>query len=86
ELLDFTVFFANVGTGGDFELGDMAAVAAPGYVDLRHAAGVARPVCYASIEGEMPAIAAALSSRPRSSYRLLSAHYNGQRHICGPAT
>lgn len=87
-LLDFTVFLADTGTGGDFEPGDMPAADVVPYVRERHAAGVARPVVYASIDGEMIEIVANLIAAgiPLSSVRLLSAHYGAGKHICGPTT
>jgi hypothetical protein len=88
HLEDFTVFFANTGKAGDFEPGDMAASAAVPWVNLRHSHGVSTPVLYASIHGEMPAIVGNLNGAgiPRSSYKLLSAHYGAGAHICGPHT
>jgi hypothetical protein len=87
-LLDFTVFLQDTGTGGDFEPGDMPASDVVTYVNERHAAGVARPVVYASIAGEMIQIVANLHAAniPLSSVRLLSAHYGAGQHICGPTT
>lgn len=87
-LLDFTVFLTDVGTGGDFEPGDMNPDVVVSYVNERHAGGIERPVVYASIGGYMPDIIANLNAAgiPRASYRLLSAHYGAGSHICGPST
>lgn len=88
HLLDFTVSFKNLGTGGDFEPGDMDPSGVVAWVRERLAAGVWRPVVYASIDGYMRQIVANLTAAgiARSSYRLLSAHYGVGKHICGPAT
>jgi hypothetical protein len=88
HLLDFTVFMANTGTGGDFELGDMPASDAVPYAQERLAARIWRPVEYASIGGEMIQIVANLHAAgiALSSVRLLSAHYGAGQHICGPTT
>lgn len=88
HLLDFTVKFANLGTGGDFEPGDMDPANVVAYVRERQAAGVWRPVVYASIAGYMIQIIANLRAAgiALSSVRLLSAHYGAGKHICGPDT
>jgi hypothetical protein len=87
-LVDFTVFRTNTGTGGDFEPGDMGPDDAVPYVSERLAAGVARPIVYASISEYMAPILEKLTAAgiARSSFRLLAAHYGYGPHICGPAT
>lgn len=95
SFVDFSVFLAPVGNGGDFEPGDMPPSAVVPFLDLHIAAGVPATVLYASIGGWMPEVAAAAAARARNRYKLLSAHYGwtGQlpglergQHICGPAT
>src|ERR1017187_9857899 len=87
-VLDFSVFLQNVGTGGDFEPGDMNPGDVVAYVNMRHAQGVARPVVYASVGGYMGQCIANLQAANISldSVRLLTAHYGGWMHICGPTT
>jgi len=68
------------------ENGDAIPANAPTYYDERTAAGVWRPVLYGSIATTMPEIVQFMGSRPRSSYRLWSAHYGAGKHICGPTT
>jgi len=79
---------ARVASGADAEPGDLTAAAA-----VQWAAGRAgRPVIYASVQGApgygMHDVLAELAAQriPRERARLLSAHYGGGPHICGPAS
>ena len=78
---------AALGNGVDCERGDLMPGQVPGAVKTQHAAGVGRPVVYASV-ANMPEVtgdlAAAGISRP--TVRLLSAHYGLGPHICGSTT
>lgn len=71
----------------DIESGDATAADAPGFVDNRHGSGFPFPKLYSSISN-MGAVTGAMGARPRSSYKLWSAHYDPQfgAHICGPDT
>jgi Putative peptidoglycan binding domain len=72
----------------DIESGAVSVSSAARWYQGRKAAGVARPVFYASASlmnsSLIPAIKAA--GIPRSGYRLWSAHYGDGRHICGPGS
>lgn len=67
----------------DCEPGDATPDQAPRWVKRQHARGLKRPVVYASVSAMQDVIgrltAAGLS---RSSYRVWTAHYTGQPHIC----
>jgi hypothetical protein len=71
----------------DREPGDLAASEIAGWVKRQMARGVHRPVVYASASN-MPAclVALAVAGLTRADVRLLSAHYDAGKHICGPAT
>lgn len=96
KYVDFSVFLANTGMAGDDEAGDMTDAEMVSWLAERLAAKVWRPVGYKSISSMGSLVAAwTAAGHARSSYRLLSAHYNwgGQlpglargQHICGPAT
>jgi len=79
---------ALVVNGTDTEPGDLNAAAAVRWASGQMTAG--RPVIYASVEGKpgygMKDVRDALAAAgiPRTSVRLLSAHYGFGPHICGP--
>jgi peptidoglycan hydrolase-like protein with peptidoglycan-binding domain len=68
----------------DVEPGDATPAQSGTYVQMRHAAGIARPIIYASASNindcrrSLDSVGLA-----RASYRLLSAHYGKGEHICG---
>ena len=72
----------------DIESGAATVESAAKWYAFRKAAGVTRPVFYASASlmdsALIPAIKAA--GIPRSGYRLWSAHYGDGKHICGPGS
>jgi hypothetical protein len=80
--------FGNDADCLDIESGAASVASASAWYSHRKAAGVARPVFYASVSlmesALIPAITAA--GIPRSGFRLWSAHYGNGEHICGPAT
>lgn len=85
-VVGLTVYLANQGDGMDVEKGDATPDQGPTYVAMRHAAGVARPILYASasIMADLRArLDAAGIARP--TYRLISAHYGMGPHICSTA-
>ncbi len=70
----------------DIEKGDATPADAPGWYHRQRARGLTRPAFYGSLS-LIPAIMSTLgfAGIPRSAYRILSAHYTGHPHICGPA-
>jgi hypothetical protein len=70
--------------GADVENGDLEVAQAGPWAARAISSGVARPVLYCSV-GSMDELVAGLPV-PRSSVRLLSAHYGAGEHICGPST
>ena len=98
RLVDFAVYLAAVGNAGDIEPGDMTPAEGADYIVGRRAAGVAHPIGYASIDGWMPQLVAAVEAAGvpwPGGWKRLSAHYGwaGQlpglevgEHICGPTT
>jgi hypothetical protein len=87
-VLPMAVFSSGVAEGYDGEPGDITAAAMPGCVQRSLAAGMWRPVVYASVSN-MGGYLAALHGaglNQAAHFRLLSAHYGAGKHICGPAT
>jgi hypothetical protein len=70
--------------GADVETGDLTQAEAGPWAAQAITNGVWRPVLYDSVDN-MDAVVASLPV-PRSSVRLLSAHYGAGNHICGPGT
>lgn len=68
----------------DIENGDATPAECPQWLARQLRRGVRRPVFYASqsVVGEIVAILKAQDC-PRERYRIWSAHYTGQPHICG---
>jgi hypothetical protein len=88
RILTLTVLGGNaVADGCDREPGDLSPATAAAWAHGRLAAGAVLPVVYASASA-MGGVLEALIARgiARAEVRLLSAHYGGGRHICGPAT
>jgi hypothetical protein len=87
-VLPMAVFSSGLAQGYDGEPGDITPAAMPGCVKRSLAAGMWRPVVYASVSN-MPAYLSALHGaglNQAAHFRLLSAHYGAGKHICGPAT
>jgi hypothetical protein len=85
HLVELTVWLANRGLGLDVEPGDATITQAPVYVTERHQAGITLPVVYCPASWSQQVLdAIAAAGIPRSSWRLLSAHYGIGQHICGP--
>jgi hypothetical protein len=74
----------EVADGCDIENGDLSPESGAAWAADRVAS---RPVLYASVSA-MPGIIKALAAHgvARGQVRLLSAHYDAGKHICGPAT
>lgn len=72
----------------DIEPGAGMPSQAPDWVKWRQAAGVTRPVLYASVSTMRNAILPVLSQAGirTASVRLWTAHYGAGEHICGPST
>jgi hypothetical protein len=88
HILTVTVLGGNaVADGCDVETGDLSPASGAAWALGRLADDAERPVIYAST-GVMADVLGELAARKigRSEVRLLSAHYTGERHICGPAT
>jgi hypothetical protein len=88
RVLTLTVLGGEADADGcDRETGDLNPAQAAEWTARRIAAGAERPVVYASasaMAGVLAALAAAGVNR--SQVRLLSAHYEAGKHICGPAS
>ena len=84
--LSIAVNAAEDGDCLDVENGDAIPADAPGWFRQQKARGVALPCFYGSVS-VIPQIEAILAAHgiDRSQYRVWSAHYTGQPHICGPA-
>lgn len=69
----------------DVEKGDATPADVPGWFHRQRAAGAAKPCFYssASVVTELEGALAAAGIK-RDEYRVWSAHYTGQPHICGP--
>lgn len=69
----------------DVENGDATPADAPGWFHRQKARGVAFPCFYGSVSvlPQIEAILAAAHGIDRGQYRVWSAHYTGQPHICG---
>ena len=78
---------SDIADGCDIEGGDLNPQSGTAYTARRLAAGAWRPIAYASVSA-MADVLIELAGRgiPRSSVRLLSAHYGAGKHICGPGT
>lgn len=83
--LSITVFLENAAECFDIENGDGTPAQASTFVQERTQAGVWRPCAYAAVSN-MAAVIGNLSSFERTAYRLWSAHYTNEAHICGPNT
>ncbi len=70
----------------DIETGAAVSSDAAAWHARQLAAGAARPCFYANASTMEELLLPAISSLPRSSYRLWSAHYTGEAHICGPSS
>ena len=73
--------------GVDVEKGDVPNELVPMWVSRQLKRGVKKPVVYTSasnVEAVVKLLAA--NGIMRSQVRILSAHYNGKPHICGPKT
>lgn len=88
HILTLTVRGGNAAADGcDVETGDLSPASGAAWAARRLAAGVWRPVLYASVSAMHEVISVlAAAGVHRSQVRLLSAHYSGGEHICGPAT
>ncbi len=76
-----------VADGCDRESGDLSPDTAARWVSRRLAEGAQRPIVYASVSNVRAVLDAfAVVGVRRSQVRLLSAHYQAGKHICGPAT
>lgn len=86
HLLSITVF-GNKAECADVETGDMTNASVYEWFKAMQKAGVWRPCIYTSASN-MKAMQETMKANgfPRSSYRLWSAHYNGQAHFCAPNT
>lgn len=79
-----TVYLKNEGDGMDVEPGDATPAQSATYVKMRHGAGIARPIIYSSASNTNECRRSLDDAGlPRSSYRLMSAHYGVGPHICG---
>jgi len=89
RLVILTVTGATLDADGcDVETGDLSAADGRAWVQKKIAAHGTRPVIYASVAPMAASVLPALERNgiPRSSVRLLTAHYGAGAHICGPAT
>lgn len=87
RVLVLAVFPADAAEGLDIENGDATIPEVYGWFVRQQRRGVWRPVLYISAgraQGLLDTMAA--NGFPRSSFRLLSAHYKAGKHICGPST
>ena len=87
RILAMSVFPQDLAEGYDGEPGDITPAQMPGCVKRSLAAGIWRPVVYASASN-MPGYLDALGAAGlrRGQVRVLTAHYAGYRHVCGPGT
>ena len=88
HILSITVLGGNdVADCCDIETGDLDPQSGAAWIARRIAAGVHRPVAYAST-GIMASVLThlAMAGVQRSQVRLWSAHYGAGQHICGPGT
>jgi hypothetical protein len=78
---------STVADGCDVEAGDLTPAHGAQWAQHRIAAGAHRPVIYASASAMSQVLSELAAVKvPRSSVRLLSAHYGHGEHICGPST
>jgi peptidoglycan hydrolase-like protein with peptidoglycan-binding domain len=86
HLLSITVL-GNDADCADDEPGDMTDGDIPPWIQRQHTRGLQRPCAYRSAS-YVDGLAALIGKAgiARSSYRIWSAHYTGQPHICGPST
>lgn len=79
------VFASDLAEGYDGEKGDVTQAQMPGCVKRSLAAGMWRPVVYASVSA-MASYMSPLAGAgiTRSMVRVLTAHYGAGQHICGP--
>lgn len=71
--------------GCDCENGDLSPSSAAGWVAQKLATGYKRPILYASVSTMVTVLQIMADlGIPRSTVRLLSAHYGVGEHICGP--
>jgi hypothetical protein len=87
HVLVLSVFARDVSEGYDREPLDVDVTELAAAIKRSMAAGIWRPVCYASA-ANMTACMAALrqAAIPLNAVRLLTAHYGAGQHICGPHT
>ena len=85
RLLDITVNAETNANCLDVENGDATIEQAPDWVKRQIARKVYRPCLYTSA-GNLRALVATMSAAgvPPLAYRVWSAHYTGQRHLCAP--
>jgi hypothetical protein len=87
KILGMAINASEDAEGADCEKGDLSIAQMPGWTHRQLARGVWRPVQYASISNMGSLLAADTGAGiARSQVRLLSAHYGGGKHICGPST
>lgn len=87
HLLNMAIAADEDATGCDMEARDLTVAEVPGWVRRQQARKVWRPVVYASASrmGDCVLALTAAGIR-RAQVRLLSAHYESGKHICGPKT
>lgn len=85
-LLSVAVFAASVAMCLDIENGDASIPQAAEWFHRMRRAGIERPCFYISVDNAPPLIQELIHNHeiPRKDYRLWTAHYTYQPHLCSP--